>query len=755
MNTKKISKRTYVVLLASGVLAILGAVGGYLFFSSSSGKKCVAPSPLQKINVANPAAAQNPKPQAASTPSPDPIAPAHASMPNKSAPRDVLARNLIQNAASTLKNNLFLEFLLKLGEGIEIKYRALQEIANNPNDYKYLRKISDWSDALVQQTLRFIAENASVPEYKSHNPAESVALSNRLSVKKERILHSLGEYTDDTKRVDELAKHQIYLNKGKDSVVASILFIFSIPEIFADLVNLKLESIHIRKKECLKAHSKNLVSKWLYSHDGVYLESPLVFFDTLERLSIFAKAIKHCQDPAEMAKEQEEVHTHIFETIKNHMRSNCKNAGSSAMYTGEDAKTCCMFLHYIMCTFYSIFPHITEGVRITGKGLLSSSESYVSTFIIDGDSRALYVCTSTEQTCKPEKQSNRHDLTHINLQHIYYVDNEKQSRELVIVPVPIGGTPFTDIARYISDMYGKPLERIHLFSFNTRTHGMTYMPMDGHISRNSIHSYVEVPVFYYIEHQNPSDSENIWLVEFIVESKDNPGLNYDVAHLPLFVNDLLLCSIGLSKYKPVPQAAPARPIKDICMMMNERPQVYAVNLENAHALQGYYPLTMINIDTPSDSSIMDLRIVSSSVLTAPLLDELNERTILKVTYRIRKARKDQYSIFPVFYDSDNMKNLYLNHDMYGNELKAFIASKKGAPNHLVYISSNSTDQLKLREVMISSLKLYNQKLEKNKISSFMSPNVTHIHYAITHPLRYIQRAQMGLHGDLLSYLTMQ
>ncbi|KAH9387124.1 uncharacterized protein NEMAJ01_2020 [Nematocida major] len=533
----------------------------------------------------------------------------------------------------SLKKKDYIEFLSNLGPGIAAKKAALCEIIKTPEEYSYLQEISDWSSALVSQTVCFITE-VSPPEFDlAHFDSTATRYihpfgSNAqvcFSLKSHSNHREIGKNLDVLKSLD--------LSKKDQRLSGALWSFFNVPEILRDFSEFKMGFLASLKKKHKKLHAGCSLEKHLHKPKDIS-----DFFGALECLSGIARSI--CARAEEDIGATRKECTGMAKKLKKHLEQLAFSGEQHRQPADHSsAKNAIESLFRVTLAFYSVYQNSVEGIPIEGSRVFFPEQIYLSIFSVEKDPGKVGYCQVTaEPNDKQSKAWEGSACEKPTLQHVYYIDNEAQARKPVIVPWAVSGIPCEEIAKYIADMYNRPQSQIHLFLFDSEMHSLAHMDPSSTTYFGANKFSKKILVFYYISN-NPTENAKLRLVEFRPREDNAPGAERSRVCFPLFLNDLMFRLIDHSGH----------------MFQKTGPEKAAGFVESLEGMvitayvlvpppgrpQGYYPLAVIDLE--SDPWDFEMGYAASSIQVSPTSAS---GACYSIAYKTRKVRSEPcYTVF--------------------------------------------------------------------------------------------------------------
>ncbi|KAI5148205.1 hypothetical protein NEAUS05_1307 [Nematocida ausubeli] len=325
---------------------------------------------------------------------------------------------------------------------------------------------------------------------------------------------------------------------GKDSLIAAIMLIFSIPEIRSDLTFVNVFFKAVNKTIFQNINQTDLNEKLKQMIGPRSFEVNVSSF-----LDIFMSLA--CIVGAEYSSENDVANNlpAILSRIENTI--SIKNA-------------CLAYEHlvFVMRVVYTIIPHYIFGVKMRGKQIFrlpscslsianikvektNDTEKYkLENFELRGASSYISI-SRTPNNFNPDGfnlELTDNDITTVSLPYfsVIFVDNREHRRKPLYLPYSEIFYNLENTKACISRVYNLDIENIHIFFYSIAN--KTWSSYEHvYTTDNSTHNGY-VPVFYYIEIPNGVDLDKCSLLMITKEDKDQT--DDSVIALPLFLNRL-------------------------------------------------------------------------------------------------------------------------------------------------------------------------------------------------------------------------
>ncbi|KAI5159796.1 hypothetical protein NEAUS03_0598 [Nematocida ausubeli] len=428
-----------------------------------------------------------------------------------------------------------IDFLVKISEKTDFNNLSNEEkklISNNENKIDMLRELLRNLKVYFPKT------------YESYKDSEEI------NTNCSDIDYTLGDalveniqYSklDSEMNNDNLFKILKANADNKDSLIAAIMLIFSIPEIRHDLtfvsafsnvvnklifqtinetgVNEKLNEI--AKSSCFKV---DVVSFW-----NIFLGLAII---------IGAEDSDRCVNPTN------------FNDILNLIEKTISTKDACLAYEQ---------LLFVMKTVYTVIPHYIFGVKMRGKQIFRLPEYNYCTANIKvektNDTQKYELedfnlyhtsCISSHDSISyiPKKfnpngfslELTGDDVSNVFLPYfsVIFVDNREHCRKPLYLPYSEIFYDLEITRKYISKVYNLDIQNIRIFFYSIAN--KTWSSYEHvYTAHNSTHNGY-VPVFYYIEIPNVADLDKCSLL--MITKKDEEQTDDSVIALPLFLNHL-------------------------------------------------------------------------------------------------------------------------------------------------------------------------------------------------------------------------
>ncbi|KAH9386219.1 uncharacterized protein NEMAJ01_1115 [Nematocida major] len=420
----------------------------------------------------------------------------------------------IKRVHDALQSKNMWEFIVSLRKGARAKMELLTEIYNNPKDYKYFRNTDTLYRETIRQMMAFIERQwpevcySDKPEkftlgYSHINYPISAADIFLKQPQYERLL-------DDTEKLNIKIQGR---SQEHNFLCTAVEMLMSIPEVFLDLIRIDDEFLFVLRKNWIKRLGNFKLSIFLdhclkrnHIKPEVKIqkdENFLVYMvESMARLAKYHIELKaDGSDTAallsEMEKTVEELHESLVKFIEIH-------------YLGPLSTTIVYkTLFSVLTVFYEACPYVYKEKEIEGKKVVLPRRFLKSVFSIDGLENTL------EYIGEPECSLITNDQMTLNasnkdFQLVYYVDNQDQMQKPVLIPMYGYSIEASEIAKYISALYRKLPEKIHLLGYSPTSCKWTYRdPHSVMFTGTNSSNIGEILVFYYIAESHPKDEEQI------------------------------------------------------------------------------------------------------------------------------------------------------------------------------------------------------------------------------------------------------
>ncbi|KAI5136116.1 hypothetical protein NEAUS06_1761 [Nematocida ausubeli] len=323
---------------------------------------------------------------------------------------------------------------------------------------------------------------------------------------------------------------------GKDSLIAAIMLIFSIPEIRSDLT-----FVNVFFKAVNETIFQNINQTDLNEKLKQIIELRSFEVNVSSFLDIFMSLA--CIVGAEYSNE-------------NDIANNLPAILSRIENTISTKNACLAYEHlvFVMRVVYTIIPHYIFGVKMRGKQIFrlpscslsianikvektNDTEKYkLENFKVCGASSYISI-SRTPNNFNPDGfnlELTDHDISTVSLPYfsVIFVDNREHRRKPLYLPYSEIFYNLESTKECISRVYNLDIENIHIFFYSIAN--KTWSSYEHvYTTDNSTHNGY-VPVFYYIEIPNGVDLDKYSLLMITKEDKDQT--DDSVIALPLFLN---------------------------------------------------------------------------------------------------------------------------------------------------------------------------------------------------------------------------
>ncbi|KAH9387030.1 uncharacterized protein NEMAJ01_1926 [Nematocida major] len=563
----------------------------------------------------------------------------------------------------------FLDFLWSLGGGFAFKATVMLKIQRSPEKYKYLSKISDWDNSFVSQLLDFMGSHSPFLKdlLKMHQSGEKQAAEN-LKIDRLPMAKENWKYDLDKAMLSRCKMRCMPARPTSECLTAAIQSLFTIPEVFTDLVTITSSKIN-RLEEAWSTSEGIQKFNLIRESRGI----PEVYFHTFIRaIHMLSEAALETELGDRSEKSQASL-SRIYDDL-------CEILDIPCMDSVEHLANTYRILYAYMTILYEIYPMTFMDDNLLGVGVVLPDQYLESIFYVRTEKNK-----SSIQANLPSKFDVKSDFVKIELyaskdplQHIYYVDNEKQCREVVIVPIEGAYVMCWEIIDYISVLHKKPKSNIHVLSYSLEDKKWSYKDPETTQYLKESPDSSEILVFYYIKQAcSAIDPIDLYFVGFLEATK--PCREPDHISLPLFFTKLLVNSIALLDYNFV--SGKIAPISSFSQIDAVSPFLYSPSQDrNAFA---YYQNNTVPIRRENTGDIdIDLEIAKSSLVREKTTfshekDVRVEGFIYKYLTRVMSPGR-YYNIY--MKDHAELRGPGYTTDIYNNRVKTAVSTDKNFPN---------------------------------------------------------------------------
>ncbi|KAH9387104.1 uncharacterized protein NEMAJ01_2000 [Nematocida major] len=529
---------------------------------------------------------------------------------------------------------MFVELLAALGPGVEVKHIAMRKIVQHPENFAGLEINGVPLTSLALQTLRFIEKHTRAGFSLACFDSTAQRFMSPFAPNG-KVFFSVHTCFLEEKRDKGLAVWEgLGLDDDLHSLSVAVRFFFRMPGVFRDLMQLQNRTLYNAVElVCKSPNNKKKLQQYMRLWgESLHFSSDFSFF--LECLVGVAGGVIALQES-----EPPKSRLHFkgkLERLNSCMKKDgflCEGPPSGMESTFIKQIYLPMLQGFL--SFYAVcLDHVT-GFRAQGKRAFFPSETHTSTFkFCSVRKRMFYWEVKTEENSEFLGFADVDRPAMIDMQHVCYVDSEEQARKPVVIPQCQAEISCAEIAKYIADLYEKPLEHIHVFSLNLLTLALTYKNPEStpYIRENSVNN--EILVFYYIPESVLKDAR-LRLVMFWPLSEKSLGPAQRVVRLPLFLGSLMFESLPLSMYMPHENKGSMQDfshIESVFAMLNQAPHVFYLG---DTCSQDYYPQATVRLDC---KNMLDLDI--NYALCSVSCHGPTSQGYYAVSYKTRKVERE-------------------------------------------------------------------------------------------------------------------
>ncbi|KAH9386680.1 uncharacterized protein NEMAJ01_1576 [Nematocida major] len=531
----------------------------------------------------------------------------------------------ISEAFASSEPGDFFSFLSNLGPGITKRKKALEEIARNPEKYEYLNKNGGDILGMTSQALQALQENMQLDR--------SELFAARFFPPSEKPLLSSASQKLEEKRVKGMeALKSLKLTQGAQDLCSVLLFFFSVPGVFSDLVKLKdaafFKSV---ESECEKFENLERLSECVFLYRKKET-GPCCLMAHLRHLADAAEAIVRLHRGRDEARLRREFRERLEPLIKC-VEENVPTVEKAVAKNSSDP-LCKVYMpmFQIFLAFYKICPSVVGSVQVEGKSVFLPDKVCTSRFKVNRGSNVMY-CEDVvvEPSLEYRGFAGSSRKGQFSMQHVYYVDNGEYLRKPVIIPKGPAKIFCVEVIRYIAKMYSKPAAKIYAFSLNLSTHALTYKDPVFTLYEGPHKNSKEILVFYYIPEFFPKDM--IKMTEFRPARETDSKGPKRVINPPLFLNNLTFKSLSKDCYTVCQKKASRRQPRVISSIHSMQREVPHVLVPKDPGMPVYHPQNVIDLDS-HDLLGLDMSYALSSIKSSP---KSSQSGFYFISYKTRKV----------------------------------------------------------------------------------------------------------------------
>ncbi|KAH9385133.1 uncharacterized protein NEMAJ01_0029 [Nematocida major] len=666
--------------------------------------------------------------------------------------------HFVKSALNAMERNSLFEFIYRIEGGISGRREALKKVYHNHTNYPSLAKIQNWDLETVKKLNEFIMQNTYEPQTLNSGELDATN-SKRTHPILQEIFWSLKQnyrksatYTPKDRMLPILTNDSTapeVIKNINPSVFAAVNALFAIPEIFNDLVSLDIEkSIQIHRNACVNMLKPNNLGFFTASGDTIYL----VFLFLSNIANSYTNSYMGSLGTALYVEKMQALEKTFKERVE---FTGSQNQSNLPKFNVDNPTHVYLFLYECMAKMYQGLPLSLDGVRVEGKSVVCMEE-YLEVRVITNNSNDMAVATEVvpiEENVFGELEIESE--YRVDMQPIYYIDNEEQVRKPFSVPKHIQMS-CRFIVECIESIWNVSVLNMYLFSINPQTGEMKRE--DWLIEYYHGPTPTRVLVFYHIKENSITIPNIDKLIMTQFQPGENAALGPNMLRLPLFLNSMMYMSLtSITPYssdRPTSQIYSESPNR-IIDFGSARPQVFKPTKSNG---QVYYPQLVIDISENAARSDVDL--VLAHISSCVVKSTNGHKT--RISWFVRKVNPGQYSniVLPSAFKEDKgkitIKDLEKK-NAYGNIPIACIKRcTKGtnARSFSVTVSENYTDVRDRKAYKTNAP--YNSVITQIKNIEEESP-LDENHWdpicIVTGPSKYQQRAHIGIKGALLDFLA--
>ncbi|KAH9385980.1 uncharacterized protein NEMAJ01_0876 [Nematocida major] len=662
---------------------------------------------------------------------------------------------LSPKVARLQKKKPLLWLIARLGSSLCIKHATLLEMVRSSKKHLDLHKEQGWTAAMFRQAAAFIEMHAPT------TGSNSMVMESLPGARREHTV-TTGDLLLFLERLEahqhEVAAYPVVPENPKlHGLNIAMQVLFAIPEIYTDFSCLEeLFFVQMQKEYESSKERQDTLRGYLEMHGlGCSQERFIRILDLLRKAA--STMALHKDQKTSMASYVERMESACSEIAQ--LLLDSAGAPGGANQLGATSESLFEALYQHVAVFYEVCPRRVNGMVLQGRKTVFPRAHHTSVFELDGETGQMRL-RSVEKTFK-----SRQDVacfSNMRVQHVYYVDNEKQRREMVIIPV-LGSNKLSckQIIAYISGMYKKPEESLHVFGMNLQTRRWTYIDREVAEYTEPKSESTDIQVFYYIEGTESGHSQV--LLRFVVfgpSSSSSTPLDQSMLRFPLFFNELFVESLDcfgfghtLCRAQDSKEIAAIRALSEV---VNMAPYVYMANPKSE---KDYYINNAIHIDELTSSLDLDLGIANSSLKVEREEVHGKETGQTLYTYCSRTAGPGWYYSMRAKEGTEAAQAAYRAKDPRCPEIKTMVIRDSNvhmAPQYrkefVVCVQSslcgNSTAYW-----AIDGKAAYPRRMAGNTAGMPYALHGWELRYAIFYPAWSSMRSQLGVAADILEALT--
>ncbi|KAH9386081.1 uncharacterized protein NEMAJ01_0977 [Nematocida major] len=540
--------------------------------------------------------------------------------------------SLIINAHKKLKSESFWELVSLLGPDMRTRHALLMEIAKNQQKYAFLYERVNINHAVLRKLINFWVENA--PSSYSFRDAGKAPFECERRTIGDMVL-SLGARESSSTRpmVDNVL---LPFTKKLGFLTTAVQALLSIPEISKDLQTMPNELFGSVFDDIHNSKNKSLYLEYTSLCKDAEIAPPVLFLI----ISCLLELVENTKDYQEQerpktAENFRRKQKKLLALLKTHLDM-CNPDKQSENSSWRAYKT----LYNTMAVFYQLCSKRAANLEsISGKSSVLLDQYHINSFYMGPEGTNTFY--SLIQYGKREHEPVLlAPAERMQVQHVFYIDNEEQARKVVIIPTFKDGLSCLHIRRHICALYEKSMNEIHVLGFNTETKKWSYMNREKTQCLNSRDARTNnILVFYYImEAASSQTSVCLELAEFV----GNGPLPRNMARFPLLLNSLMTSAVSVTPYSRLPKNEKDYSciISALDEIKNVSPSLYVASASSG---ANYYPSLTFCLcpDDPRKGLDIDLEIANCTFTKEPAPEI--EGSIKMVSYYTRVAGQGKYS----------------------------------------------------------------------------------------------------------------
>ncbi|KAH9385348.1 uncharacterized protein NEMAJ01_0244 [Nematocida major] len=524
----------------------------------------------------------------------------------------------------------------------------------------------------------------------------------------------------------------ILLKNDMSSLRAAIQSLFTISEVFSDFCRTSKDFIAQMHQRHLENQAlKKKLQHLLEQCTGTKVEFA-AFFGTLSALQEMASIMSAHGGRAAATESYKDAVSTACAKVEHAL---CKHWLWMHVYRKDSwfAHAQYAFLRQFVAIFYHICPPCAGKPPLEGKSRIFLSEYIKVFFMVDKEAGTAQFWHRKSLLCNSPRRAPFQEM---HMHHVYYMDNEKQARKVVVLPTQAGvGLRCAHIIAYISALYSKPKQNLHVFAFSPKTRTWSYRDPEATAYAAPCSASAEILVFYYIKEADSPDAQtNLLLAEFRSFSDCREPKDTRILRFPLFLNELFAGVLAHFQVGYVcekcAEARPAR-IRSLRDVAGATPHIYTAEPGNG---KDYYAQNSMRIGEQADHQDLELEIANATLSLEKGKPAHKRSSLYIYTYHIRSIELGKHS------------TIYMKKNLHNN--LSLSSSKMFGCNKIRTIAVNSKCENDWAVICLGD-----SRMQSPKISKILSGEGLLVPtYAIFSPDWQQVRNQLGIVGYMLEYM---